>query len=75
MDVLGPLCWFVRDPLRNLVPFALPQPLPTGFPNANTSGVASTLSNICVTRCVSGAGRGDFENPRRMPGAWGRKKC
>lgn len=78
-EVLGPLrapralllaC--ERPPLRDLVPLPLCT-LPTDFTNVSTSGVASRLSDICVQGCVSGAGRGDFENPRRAPGAWGRR--
>lgn len=43
------------------------------FQNVNTSGVESTFSPFLLHDevCVSAAGRGDFGNPRRLPGARG----
>lgn len=56
----------VGDLPANSVPVAFLRTRPADFPRANPPGVASTLSDVCVLES-------DLGNPRRMPGAWGRR--
>lgn len=81
MEVLGAsgsVCaCFWETPLRNFDCFIGPSlPLSKDFQHGNTSRVESTFSwsLTFVWLCVCGAGRGDFGNPRRLPGAWGEER-
>lgn len=70
----SPGSWLLRDPAEEFWLFPLSffaHCLKTQ--NVNTSGIESTFSksSFRVTKNVSRADRGDFENPRRLPGAWG----